>query len=247
MHIELDIDIPEALAEDIRTAAEPRGRALTPDEVSRLAARLRAVRRASGDDTIDPPDRDGMLRRSVRVGDVTLHSPTYAANICLRRIMVWNAADPDLFDQDGYDLLQAYILAHAYSREKLALLASPDTAAAAAAEWGVGLTCTPEELQEAIEILTTTAYPDSVPAGKADPPESTDALMRRYGSDDPEHWLFDLPASLLAHLADGANSADAKVAARQAQAAGRMLDPEHDAKFKTMNAYDDELAEITRG
>jgi hypothetical protein len=249
MRIELDIDIPEALAGDLREIAESRGRPVAPAEVERLAARLAAVQRASGKDA-RPVDRDGMLRRSVRCGEAVLHSPTYAAGIALRRILGWNEQDPDLFDQEGYDLVEAYILAHAYDREALARLTTPDSAAEAAGAWGVALTCTAAELREAVEALGAGAYPEPAggegPAGAGDLAEALDGLLQRYGGTDPERWLYDVPSSLVAHLADGARMADAKVARARAKATGEAVAPDQDPKFQAIAAYDDEVEKLKK-
>ena len=248
MRVELDIDIPEELAGDLREIADERGRPCSPDEVKRLAAKLAAVRRASGDDDAPAPDRDGMLARSVRVGDVVLHSPTYAAGLAQRRLMAWNAADPDLFDQDAYDVCEAYILAHAYDRGALARLTTPDEAAHVTTAWGTGLTCTPDELRTGLEALSADAYPESVWAGggKGDTARAVDALLRRYGG-SPDAWLYAYPSSLLAHLADAANLAEAEVARKHAKAQGEPTSPEDDPKFLAVSAYDEAVEQMKEG
>ena len=241
MELLLDIaEMTEGVREDLETIRETRGRACTLEEARELLDLQRAVKRAyDGRPDRDGPDRDGMLPRSIQVGDATVHSLTIAGRIMLRRLLAWNGAtEGGMFDQDTWDVANAWVFAHCHDRAAMSLC-TPEAVSEAALDWSANLTCPTAELDAAIDTLTTGAAPAVEPGGETpDDADTVRALSAALGG-TPDHWMYDAPESMAAHMIDAMNRAAMREAAAMARAAGKSVPPDADQKLKAMGRYDD--------
>lgn len=247
--MELSVDIAgltPGVRQDLDEVREKRGTAPTIEEVHELMHLAEGVGRAYHGKALDQRDRDGLLPRAVRVGDVELHSLTIAGRLMLRRLIVWNTEDEGLFDQETWDVLQAWVFAHSRERDAMALCTA-DVVAEAAVEWAAGLTCDVDDLQAAIAVLTTGIAPD-VPTGDGDVDEAeTVRALAKLAGGTPDYWLFDVPESQAAHVMDAINETALREANAGARAAGKQPPPDADPKLRAVARYNERHREMMRG
>lgn len=247
--MELLIDIAgltPGVKQDLDEVREKRGTAPTIEEARELMLLAEGVGRAFHGKVLDRRDRDGLLPRTVRVGDVELHSLTIAGRLMLRRLVVWNTEDEGLFDQETWDVLQAWVFAHCKDRDAMALCTA-DVVAAAAVAWSAGLTCDEDELKAAIEVLTTGVAPEVVGTdADVDEADTVRALAKHAGG-TPDYWLFDVPESQAAHVLDAINEAAHREANLAARANGQQPPPDADPKLRAVGRYNDRHREMMSG
>jgi len=232
------------IVRDLEALARERGRALTLDEAVRLRDRAEAIRRAYGTGGGPAAERDGLLPRSVRVGAATLRQLSIGARMTLRRAIRWNEESPELYDQDAWDTLEAYVFAHSHDAEALGRLSSPAEAARVALEWGSELAVDAGELRAAIGTLTDVEGPPAVGgAGPADEAALADSLARRYGG-DPMRWLFGMPEAAVAHLVDAANANERAAVAEAARMRGELPPAAADDRADAVAEYSEERQRI---
>lgn len=172
MQITLDISkLEPVLAQDLAEIAAQRSRPLSLDEVLELREAAEGCRRAYRGEGAEATDQSGLLDRAVRVGSVTLRLPTIAGRIALRKLLAWvrEGWSPD---QEIIEILNAYVLAHSYDADAMALLVSPEDAERLVLEWASQLTCTRHELRAASDRLLQGAYPPAEAGGQKKKPES---------------------------------------------------------------------------
>jgi hypothetical protein len=247
--VELLIDIAgltPGVKADLDEVREKRGTAPTFEEAQELMRLAQGVGRAYHGKALDQRDRNGLLPRTVRVGDVELHSLTIAGRLMLRLLIVWNGEDGSLFDQETWDVLQAWVFAHCRDRDAMALCTA-DAVSEAALAWAPGLTCDPEEISAAIEILTTGAAPDV--AGSGGEPDEADTVraLAKLAGGTPDHWLFDVPESQAAHVMDAINTAAHREANATARANGKQPPPDSDPKLRAVARYNERHREMMSG
>jgi len=247
----IHIDGVDQVASDTREIEEARGFPVSLDELAGLMAHGRTIEEAYRGCS-EAVSRDGLLPRCVRVGNARLHSLTIAGRLMLRRLLIWNAEDEALFDQETWDVLQAWVFAHCRDRDALAGLCTPEDAAAIALAWSAELTCSSAELAEAIEILTDGAAPPVRPgaddgeadgAGGADEADIARALAKHSGG-TPDHWLFDVSEAQAGHIMDAINQAALADSAAAARAAGKLPPPDADMRLKAVARFEEYLAKL---
>lgn len=222
-----------ALARSIEEIAAKRSEPLTATDLHELIEAHEFGKAAMAGDDPTAEDEVGVLERSIVVGNVVLRSPTIAARIILGNADGWAvpaewAAEPHLWLR----VLAAYVLAHAYDRDVLALLADRDQAVTLIQEWATALVCDQRELSRAVAKLTNGAYPDVETVEKKKRPVRWGRLLLRLcraaPGTTPDYWLYREPDALACWVLKAEDWRQRKEAEAASRSAGSPLPPAGD-------------------